>query len=263
MSTIFKIDLYVLKQLVWLKLTNIYTELLEKTINIYIWAGCTIFVMGYLMQSFGLAKDFGPFQFASILAVIGLFELYGNAATLIADFDSDMVISYYLTAPSSSITVMIGYTLHYLIVSFFMSVALIPLGKLLLLDQLKLLNICWIKFIPFLILVNILWAVMAFLLASYLESIEKLGIAWCRVIFPLWFLGGFQFSWAAINMVSPTLSYVMLLNPAIYATEGMRAIVLGANDTIPLWICSSVLAGIFVVASFWSYKALKKRLDFV
>ncbi len=258
-----QIDLSILKQLMRLKFVNIRSELIEKTTNIYIWAGCTIFVMGYLMQSFGLAKDFGPFQLASILAVIGLFELYGNAATLLADFETDRVISYYLTVPSSAITVLAGYVFHYLFVSFVMSIALIPLGKLLLLGQLKLSDISWIKFLLFLFLVNLLWATMAFLLASYLESIEKLGIAWCRIIFPLWFLGGFQFSWTAINSVSPILSYGMLLNPVIYATEGMRAVILGAGDAIPLWICSIVLTFMLIITAFWSYKALKKRLDFV
>ena len=263
MSTIFKIDMDIFKQLMRLKLTNIRNKFVEKIVNIYIWSGCTLLVMGYLMQSSGLAKNFGTFQLASILAVIGLFELYGNTATLVSDFEGDRIIAYYLTIPSSVLTVLLSYICYYMIISISVSIALLPLGKLLLFNQLSLTNINWIKFVAFLFLVNLLWATFAFVMSAYLESIEKLGVIWCRVIVPMWFLGGFQFSWATTHSISPMLSYVILLNPVIYATEGMRSIVLGQNDTIPFWICCTVLSVMIVCISFWSYKALKKRLDFV
>lgn len=261
MNKIFHADIF--KQLLLAKLVNIRSVLIEKIINIYIWAGCTIFVMGYLMQSFGLAKNFGPFQLAGILAVVGLFELYGNAAILVADIEGDRTLAYYLTLPSSMFTILLSYVLHFLIVSMSMSLALLPLGKLMLWNQFSITNIAWIKWFMFTLLINSVWVILAFVLASYIPNIDKLGLIWCRVIFPLWFLGGFQFSWTATHSVSPILSYIMLLNPVIYATEGVRATLIGQEECLPYWLCFIIITGICFITGWWAIKALKRRLDLV
>jgi ABC-2 type transport system permease protein len=251
------------KKLLRAKLTNIRSELIEKTINIYVWAGCSLFVMGYIMQSFGLAKGFGPFQLAGILASIGLFELYGNTCTLIADIEGDRTIAYYLTLPASAITVLFSYIAHWLIITMSVSIALLPLGKLILWNQLNLANVAWGKLLIFIFVVNFMFAALSLVFSAYLPSIEKLGIIWCRIIFPMWFLGGFQFSWAATHTIAPLFSYVMLIDPVTYATEGMRAVLLGQSEYLSFWICLLVMTALSCLSVWWSVKALKQRLDFV
>jgi ABC-2 type transport system permease protein len=253
----------IFKHLLQAKLVNIRSEVTERIINIYIWAACTIFVTGYVMQSFGLAQNFGVFQFAGILATVGLFELYGNTATLIADFEGDRKIAYYLALPTSAPSVMASYVAHWVIHSVSECLALVPLGICMLFGQLNFMSIAWGKLLFFIVLSNTLWAVMAFVLAAYLPNIDKLGVAWCRVIFPLWFLGGFQFSWSAMLGVTPALAYIMLANPMVYGTEGVRAVILGQQGYIPFWLCCTFLAALCVVMMLWAGAALRKRLDFV
>ncbi len=263
MNTVLQFYPHIFTQLLRAKLVNIRRVLIDEIVNISIWAGCVIFVMGYLMQSFGLAKDFGLFQLASILPVVGLFELYGNTATLIADLEGDRVIAYYLTLPASMLTVLLSYICYYLIVSMSMSVALLPLGKLLLWNQFDLANVAWFKLGLFLVIINLVWATLSFVFAAHLSSLDKLNIAWCRVIFPLWFLGGFQFSWMATHAVAPVLAYAMLLNPVIYATEGMRATMLGQDGFLSFWLCLVVMSCLLGIVMVWAFKAMKKRLDLV
>jgi ABC-2 type transport system permease protein len=263
MSKIFVFHADIFVQLLRAKLTSIRSVLTEKIINIYIWAGCTIFVMGYLMQSFGLAKNYGPFQLAGILAVVGLFELYSNVVTLVADFEHDRTIVYYLTLPTSFATVLLSYICYYLIISMSMCFALLPLGKLMLWNQLNLASIAWGKLLLFIVVINIVWAILTLVLATYISSMNRLGIVWIRIIFPLWIFGGFQFSWMATNAVLPMLSYVMLLNPVIYATEGIRGALLGQGEYLPFWLCCVVMVLLSIVASWWAWSALKKRLDLV
>jgi len=263
MNKLFVFHADIFKQLLRAKLTNIRSVLTQKLINIYIWAGCMVFVTGYLMQAFGLAKCFGPFQFAGILAAAGLFELYGNVAMLISDFEGDRTITYYLTLPSSVITILSSYICYYMIIGISMSLALLPLGKIMLWNQLNLASIAWGKFLVFIVLINFVWAIFAFVLAAYLSSLEKLGLVSNRVIFPLWFLGGFQFSWLATHTVLPMFSCFLLFNPVIYATEGIRAALLGQDGYLPFWICLVVMFALCLVGSWWAIKALKKRLDFV
>lgn len=263
MSFMFTFHYDIFKQLLKAKLTNIRSELTEKIINIYIWAGCSIFVMGYLMQSFGLAQNFGVLLFAGILASVGLFEVYGNTAVLIADIEGDCKISYYLALPTLAPTVLASYVAHRVIITISMCLALIPLGIIMLYNQLNFATIAWGKLLTFLFLSNIMWAIMSLILAAYIKNIDKLGIAWCRIIFPLWFLGGYQYSWAVMHKVAPYLSYLMLLNPMIYATEGIRAAQLGQTGYLPFWICFVVMTALCGIFGWWAVKALRQRLDFV
>jgi ABC-2 type transport system permease protein len=260
---IFQFHPDIFRQLLCAKLVNIRSTLTEKIINIYVWAGCTLFVMSYLMQSFGLAQNFGQFQLAGILSVVGLFELYGNTATLVADLEGDRIIAYYLTLPTSMLTVLLSYICYYVIMSMSMSIALLPLGKLLLWNQFHLIDVAWLKFGLFMMLINLVWAALAFVLAAYLSSLDKLSMAWCRVIFPLWFLGGFQFSWMTTHATAPMLAYVMLLNPVIYATEGIRAVMLGQDGYLSFWLCFIVMVAVLAIAGAWAFVAMKKRLDLV
>lgn len=263
MSKLFVFHYDIFKQLLRAKFTDIRSMLIEKIINIYIWAGCTILVMGYLMQSFGLAKNFGLFQFTGILAVIGLFELYSNTASLIADFEGDRIITYYLMLPSSAVTVLLSYICYYLFISMSISLAILPLGKLVLWNQFNLTGVAWGSLFAFMVLINLVWASLAFVLAAHIPEIKKLGVAWCRVIFPLWFLGGFQFSWKATHLVCPLFSYFMLLNPVIYATEGIRAAFLGQEGYLPFWACFCVMFTFCLMIHVWAFKSLRRRLDFV
>ena len=66
-----------------------------------------------------------------------------------------------------------------------------------------------------------------------------------------------------VNNFVPNLSYVCLLNPVMYAMEGIRSAVLGSEGYLPFWICffvmligGPILGGIGI----WS---LKRQLDFV
>jgi ABC-2 type transport system permease protein len=263
MNKLFVFHPDIFRQVLLAKLTNIRSVLTSKIIDVYIWAGCNIFIMGYLMQSFGLAQNFGAFQFAGILAVVGMFELYGNTVGLVADFEGDCTIAYYFTLPASFLTVLSGYVCYYLIISTSMCLALLPLGKIMLWNQLNLVNVSWGKFLVFMGMINLLWAFFAFVLAAYIPSMEKFGMLWHRIIFPLWLLGGFQFSWLATYAVSPIFSYAMLLNPCIYATEGMRAAILGQDGYLSFWVCLAVMVALCFIGGWWAVKALKKRLDLV
>lgn len=258
-----QIDLDILKQLILLKFTNLRKILFDKFINFYIWAGITMFVSGYMLQAFGLADDFGAFQLGGILACVGLFELYGNAVTFVSDLEGDRTIAYYLTLPTHTVTVLCSHIFYYTTIGTIMSIATLPLAKLILWNKLNLLAIAWPKLLFFILLINIFCATATLLLSSFVPSMDKFDILWTRFIFPLWILGGFQFSWYSVHSTAPKLSYLLLLNPIIYMSEGIRAALLGQDGAINFWICCTVLLVMFIGVAFWSFKALKKRLDFV
>src|SRR5260221_8135141 len=112
-----------------LVVTQLYTvrqQLFDMVINLYIWAFCSLMIMGYIMQSFGLALDYGSFQLAGIVGTVGLFEIYGNVTRNVMDFDGDRNISYYLTLPTTPSVVFGSFICFYTLVGIFLSIIIIP-----------------------------------------------------------------------------------------------------------------------------------------
>jgi len=263
MNKIFQIQPYIFKELLRAKLTNIYRTLFDKVVNFYIWAICTLLISGHLMQALGMAKDYGAFQLGGVVACVGLFELYGNAVTFVSDLEGDKSIVYYLTLPSSALSVLLSYICYYALVSASMALFLLPLAKLILWNEFSLINVLWLKLLFFIVLNNFVYATATILASALIPSMDKFDKLWNRFVYPLWIFGGFQFSWISVNGKWPLFSYIMLLNPVTYTTEGIRASLIGQEGNISYWICCLALIMVGIIVSFWAFKALKKRLDFV
>ena len=140
---------------------------------------------------------------------------------------------------------------------------ILPIGKLVLWNQVNLAQINYPKLLLALIFQNIFYACFTIFAGSLIDSMSKLGMVWSRCIFPMWFMGGFQFSWMALYSVTPIVAWINLLNPMIYITESTRIALLGQADFINFWLCLGMIT-IFSIVSFavglWN---LKKQLDFV
>jgi len=250
-------------KLLWTRLLIVRHQLLAKLINIQIWSVCTLVIFGHVIQAFGLAGDFGIFQLASIIATAGLFENYGNIATIIMDFAGEQSIGYYLTLPATPSVVLFSTACAYACVGTFLSLSMILLGKIVFYSSLNLASIAWIKLLVITVLANLFYGILAQAIAAHVGTVAKIGNVWSRFIFPLWFLGGFQFSWAAIHKVCAPLAYVLLANPITYIMEGTRAAVLGQQDFFSWWTCMAMLS-IFTLGSWLiAYNRMQKRLDFV
>ena len=98
---------------------------------------------------------------------------------------------------------------------------------------------------------------------AYVGALSKMENVWSRFIFPLWFMGGFQFSWASIHTLSPKLSYVFLCNPVLYVMEGMRAALLGQADCLPWAWCCIALLGFTTIGWWYAQYKMRRLLDFV
>ena len=238
-------------------------HILDQVVNLYIWTCCTLVIMGYIMQSFGLASNYGCFQFASIVGAVGLFEIYNAAARNIMDIDGDRTISYYLTLPARSAVVLLSMACSYALVGMLLTLLVLPLGKLIFYNQLSLTQISWFKFVVIAGLANIFFGIFSIAVTAHIGTITKMRNIWSRFIWPLWFLGCYQFSWAAIYAISAPLGMLFLCNPVLFVMEGMRGSLLGIADCLPWGICCAALC--FFIVTVWSYAhyKMKRLLDFV
>jgi hypothetical protein len=255
--------LKICKELIHADLLVFKQTFFDKFIDVTIWVVLTIIVTGYIMPYFGLSSDFGVFQFGGIIAAIGLFELYGSVVELVSDFQGDRVINYNLILPIPSWMAIVSKGAYYFIIYVILSVLMLPIGKLTLWNQLDLTQIDYFKFFISLFFQNIFYACFVLWAASIVENASKLGSIWARYIFPMWFMGGFQFSWIALHNAMPVVSYIILLNPMMYITEATRASVLGQSDYINFWICLVAIAIFSALCLAVGMRNLQKRLDFV
>jgi ABC-type polysaccharide/polyol phosphate export permease len=237
--------------------------LFDKIFNLCVWAFCSLVVYGYVMQQMGLASNFGLFSLAGIIATAGLFEMYGSVVSILLDFESERSISYYLTLPTTPRIVLLSMIGAYACQGFLLTMAMFPLGKLIFFNSLNLSAIHWPKFFVMAVLANIFYAALVPAIAASVKTIARMGNIWSRFIFPMWFLGGFQFSWTSILNVSKPLAYFLLCNPVIYIMEGIRASVLGQTGYLPWELCVAVLSGFCIISWMLSYRNMKKLLDFV
>lgn len=245
-------DYVIFKQVVW-----------DKLFNFMIWVSSTLFVSAYLLPKFGLSSEYASFLLASICASGGLFEVFPSTVHLINDFEGDNLTSYYSTLPLNSTLLWLRSLLYYATSSAFLSIFVLPVGKLLLQDRFSFANMQILPFAILFILTNIFYGALTLWLASKVKNMTKISNVWMRFIFPLWFLGGFQFSWQSLNSSWPILSYIDLLNPMIYVTEGFRATLLGQAGYLPIWLCICMLTIFCIIFTWFGISRLKKRLDFI
>jgi ABC-2 type transporter len=253
----------VCKNLIWSDLLIFKQAFLDKFIDITIWIVLTVFVTGYIMPYFGLSDTFGVFQLGGVIAAVGLFEVYVSAVDLIVDFEGDRVIDYTVTLPIPSWLAILSKAGYYFFVYLFLTLSILPIGKLALWNQLDLTTINYFKLALAIIFQSMFFACFVIWASSVIENMSKLGSVWARFIFPMWFMGGFQFSWTSLHHITPVIAWINLLNPMIYVTESTRVAILGQADYLNFWLCLLAITFFSVVCFLKGLWNLKKRLDFV
>jgi ABC-type polysaccharide/polyol phosphate export permease len=210
-----------------------------------------------------LSATFGAFQFGGILAAIGLFELYSSAVDLVSDFEGDRVIDYRLTLPIPSWLAIASKAAYFFIIYLTLSILMLPIGKLLVWNQLDVTQINYLQLALALIAQSVFYACFVIWASSIIDNMSKLGSVWSRFIFPMWFMGGFQFSWISLYHVLPIVAWINLLNPMIYITESTRAALLGQADYLNFWLCLLAITFFSGICLAVGMRNLKKRLDYV
>jgi ABC-type polysaccharide/polyol phosphate export permease len=92
---------------------------------------------------------------------------------------------------------------------------------------------------------------------------SSVGHLFVRVVNPMFSFGGWVYTWKTAHQMSPAMGYLHLLNPLIYAMEGMRSAALGQEGFLPFWFSFGAISAITLVLGFDAIRRLKKRLDCV
>lgn len=238
-------------------------SIVGKMIDLSIWIFCTVFVFNYLMPSLTGGKSLGPFMIAGVAAAAGLFEVYPASFNLLADLEGERIILYHLTLPLPPTFVFLRLACFYTINSIFLSIIVLPLCKLICWNDFQLMSINWLQYPLFIIVSSIFFASLTIYVTSKTKNLMDVGAVWSRFIFPMWFFGGFQFSWNTLQTFAPSLSYLALLNPMLYITEAARTSILGPDGYFNFLLCILVIALCSLLFAWRGFAHMKNRLDFI
>ncbi len=248
--------------LIWRDVRSLFAHFWNNLIDATILPFGIIFVSEYVMPFVGVPGSFGSFVLAS--SAIGMcFNCTGtDAGDLVTDLESNKSICYELSLPTTYQLVCIKTGLVYAIKSIILNLFIFPIGFMLL-PSFKYEQFSLLKFLAVYISANILFGFLALCVALYVKDSLGYGRFWIRWGWLLFFIGGYQFSWIIMYQAMPKIAVLNLLNPLVYAFEGMRAATLGQPGFIHFGICMGALwisITLFVLGALYLFK---KRLDCV
>ena len=254
--------LAIIAELIRVDFKTFLTEYAGKIIDSIIWIVITMGITKYILPALGIPVGYSLIAYSGLLATSPLMESFPNAMGTAADLTGPRTINYDLLLPLPSWCILLQRACSFSLRSAAVCLFLLPLGKLFLWDELNLLTISWFKFTIIFVLTNIFSGVFSLFLGSTIKNLVT-DHTWMRFVFPLWFLGGFQFTWYSLYAVSPIVAYIDLLNPFIHITEGTRAVLLGQEHYLPFWTCVAALCFFTLFFSYVTIIRIKKQLDFV
>lgn len=248
--------------LLWAELKVFKQAYWGKVIDSAIWVSILSFISCYIQPHLGVPQSFALVTLSGLLANAGLMEIYPNAMGFATDLTGTRQISYELTLPIPSWLIILKKMIYFAITSATIGVYVLPIGKLLLGNRLDFGNIAWAKLLLVFVLTNIFGGAFAVWVASKVVRVAT-DHTWMRFVFPLWFLGGFSFTWYSFYSFSPVLACIDLINPYIYISEGIRAALLGQEGFINFWLCCFAIVCWTGCFAWWGIVRLKRQLDFV
>jgi ABC-2 type transport system permease protein len=78
---------------------------------------------------------------------------------------------------------------------------------------------------------------------------QQIGLMFSVIIAPMLFFGCAYYPWRGLDVV-PVMKYLVLVNPMVYVSEGMRGALTPAVPHMPLYVVAAAL--VLVAAGFWT-----------
>lgn len=231
--------------------------------NGFIWFTSVLVPVMFFLPSIGLPSNYSQLMVPAGVVSWGLFDIISNATSMMSDILGDRVIEHELILPLPQWAVFVKVACANAYCSFVSAIIMLPFGMFIVTwgTGFYFSNFCFLKSILMLTLSCLFFGFLGLFATSFMAKVSDVRNLWMRVLFPLWYMGGFHNNWSTIYKSSPLFAHVMLLNPLMYATEGMRAAVLGQEGYINFWYCFGILTLSTLVCGAVAIMRLQKRLD--
>jgi ABC-2 type transport system permease protein len=198
-----------------------------------------VFVFAYVFPRIGqgiggaAGADFATVLVPGLVAVAIIFQgIIAVALPLSNEFGGTREIEDRIMAPVRVEVVAIEKILFGAVQSLLAGLVVLPMVTLIPAAPVALEVASW----PLLTVVALLSALLSGALGLALGTFvgpRQIGLMFSVVVLPLTFLGAVYYPWAALSSI-PWLQLLVLLNPLVYVSEGLRAALTPSIDTMPI-----------------------------
>jgi ABC-2 type transport system permease protein len=116
--------------------------------------------------------------------------------------------------------------------------------------------------LPALVAVGLLAALLSAVVGLVVGTLVDPGhiqLAFGAIVVPVTFLGAVYYPWAALTPI-PWLKYLMLANPLVYISEGLRGALTVGVPHLNLWLVASAMSGFILALGAAGIRGFRRRV---
>ena len=183
-----------------------------------------VFIFGRVMVGSGyMPESYKSLLLPGIIAITMVFTgIWAVAMPLIAEFQWTREIEDRLLAPINIAWIAIEKVIAGMIQALVAGLVVIPLAWIVLRPGVQISIHAPLEFVAIILLVSIFSACGGLALGCSINQ-QHIGLMFGMVITPMIFFGCAYYPWSALKNF-PVLQKVVLINPLVYASEGLRAV---------------------------------------
>jgi len=206
-------------------------------------------------------------QFSATIIFVGLilFALNGCAFAINADFlfdiERDQLTDYYLTIVPYRLLILQKIVFGSFLLCFCMAPYYLFM-KLFFYNAFDLSHASWLKVLIMFYMTCLFYMTFSVMFSCILKyPIRQIRHFYRRINFPMIVFGGLLVPWQTMVKFSPLLGYLVMLNPLIYITEGLRFSFLSTDYFFSFGICSFMLLIFTFIALMIGFVSFKYKAD--
>ncbi len=116
----------------------------------------------------------------------------------------------------------------------------------------------WALFALILVSASILTSALGLLLGTAMDP-RKMQMLFAVILLPATMLGCVYYPWSALHSIR-WLQILVLVNPMVYMSEGLRAVLTPSLGHMPMWAVLVALIGGSVVFGYWGIRTFTNRV---
>lgn len=206
-----------------------------------------VFVFAYVFPRIGqgigasgAGTDFATVLVPGLVAIAIIFQgITAVALPLSNEFGGTKEIEDRILAPVPVQVIAIEKVLFGALQSILAGALVLPMVVAIPLGQVDLQVTSWPLLLAVAVLGGTLSGTLGLTLGTYVAP-RQIGLMFSLVVLPLTFLGAVYYPWAALETL-PWLQHLVLLNPLTYVSEGLRAALTPAVETMPVVVVLGAL----------------------
>jgi ABC-2 type transport system permease protein len=116
----------------------------------------------------------------------------------------------------------------------------------------------WPMLVSILVTASLLTAALGLLLGTVMDP-RKMQMLFAAILLPATMLGCVYYPWAALHQIR-WLQFLVLINPMVYMSEGLRAVLTPGTAHMPMWAILTVLVGGTAVFGYLGTRTFTRRV---